>query len=227
MKEILKNKKVVAGVMAAVVIIGATGTYAFYKTQTETVANTFKTGPIKTEIEEEFEGSVQPEATVKKTPRVKNTGSLIAFVRVRVFPSPDIVDYVGSAENNEVAEDKIGLLSGEWSDRAFNVATCQNNQYKSLLGRDENAIYGEPDSESEDKIGWIYSDGYYYFNRPIKPGESTEKLFSGVKIGKSVKDNFDVTVSQESVAASKYKAVKVYDLEKIKSEFEAAEKNQD
>lgn len=33
---------------------------------------------------------------------------------------------------------------------------------------------------------WTEHDGYYYYNKPLKPGESTEKLFTKVTFGKKL-----------------------------------------
>lgn len=218
MKEILKKKKIVASVVAAAIIIGATSTVAYFKTQTKAVENSFTTGSLKTEIEEEFEGQIQKNTTIKKTPHVVNKGAIRVFVRARVLVTPDIADYDDSEDTN-----KIRLLSGTWEGTTFNVATSSDNKYKSLLGKDKDVLYGEPDTDDE-KIGWIYSDGYYYYNKPIVAGESTENIFSGVFVGNDVNVNFDVTVYQESVSASGYNVSKTYDVETIKSVFSDVDK---
>lgn len=217
MKKILKKKKIVASVLALVVIAGTAGSYAIYKAQTSTAANTFTKGKLKTQIEEEFEGEVSPGALIKKTPRVVNVGQTNAFVRVRVTATPDIINY-----SSNVVEDKIQLFSGRWSENNFTVENDKTG-YKTILGKDADVLYGEPD-EGEEKVGWIYSDGYYYYNKPIKRQEETEKVFSAVKIGTNVKYSFDVTVYQESVSASRYDTDKTYDLRTIKSEFSGVDK---
>lgn len=218
MKDILKKKKIIVSILTIVIIAGAASSYAIYKSQTSTAANTFTKGKLKTQIEEDFEGDVSPGAVIKKTPSVVNVGQTNAFVRVRVTATPDIINY-----GNDVINDRIQLLSGRWSDNTFTEIENDKTGYKSILGKDTNVLYGEPD-EGEEKIGWIYSDGYYYYNKPIKRQEKTEKVFSAVKIGTEVKYSFDVTVYQESVSASRYDTDKTYDLDTIKSEFSDVDK---
>ena len=66
----------------------------------------------------------------------------------------------------------------------------------------ESTLY-DPDS---DGTGWYQgTDGWFYYNSPVAPGQNTDNLFDAVKIG-NVTKNFDITVYQEAVFAGSYEA---------------------
>ena len=66
----------------------------------------------------------------------------------------------------------------------------------------ERTLY-DPDSNG---IGWYQgTDGWFYYNSPVAPGQNTENLFDAVKLG-DVTKNFDITVYQEAVFAGSYEA---------------------
>ena len=136
---------------------------------------------MATEIEEEFEGKIKAGSTVKKNPSVKNTGISDVFVRARITVSPE--------------QTEVMLLNGTWNGTAF------SEKGKAVDGiATERTLY-DPDSNG---IGWYQgTDGWFYYNSPVAPGQNTENLFDAVKLG-DVTKNFDITVYQEAVFAGSY-----------------------
>ena len=67
--------------------------------------------------------------------------------------------------------------------------------------------------------GWYQgTDGWFYYNSPVAPGQNTDNLFDAVKIG-NVTKNFDITVYQEAVFAGSYEAGDKAELPVLKGFF--------
>ena len=190
MKEIWKKKKIF--VITIALIVGIIGTAATFGT----VTNTFQAAKVATEIEEEFEGGIKAGSTVKKNPSVKNTGISDVFVRARITVSPE--------------QTEVMLLNGTWNGTAF------SEKGKAVDGiATERTLY-DPDSNG---TGWYQgTDGWFYYNSPVAPGQSTDNLFDAVKIG-NVTKNFDITVYQEAVFAGSYEAKDQVELPVLKGFF--------
>lgn len=105
------------------------------------------------------------------------------FVRARITVSPE--------------QTEVMLLNGTWNGTAF------SEKGKAVDGiATERTLY-DPDSNG---TGWYQgTDGWFYYNSPVAPGQSTDNLFDAVKIG-NVTKNFDITVYQEAVFAGSYEA---------------------
>jgi alternate signal-mediated exported protein len=193
MKEIWKKKKIFVITIALIVgIIGTAATFAIITATAGTVTNTFQVAKVATEIEEEFEGGIRAGSTVKKNPSVKNTGISDVFVRVRITVSPE--------------QTEVMLLNG----------TAFSEKGKAVDGiATERTLY-DPDSNG---IGWYQgTDGWFYYNSPVAPGQNTENLFDAVKLG-DVTKNFDITVYQEAVFAGSYEAGDKAELPVLKGFF--------
>ena len=197
MKEIWKKKKIFVITIALMVgIIGTAATFAIITATAGTVTNTFQAAKVATEIEEEFEGKIKAGSTVKKNPSVKNTGISDAFVRVRITISPE--------------QTEVTLLNGTWNGTAF---TEKGKAADSIAT--ESTLY-DPDG---DGTGWYQgTDGWFYYNSPVAPGQNTDNLFDAVKIG-NVTNNFDITVYQEAVFAGSYEAKDQVELPVLKGFF--------
>ena len=197
MKEIWKKKKIFVITIALIVgIIGTAATFAIITATAGTVTNTFQAAKVATEIEEEFEGGIRAGSTVKKNPSVKNTGISDVFVRARITVSPELTE--------------VMLLYGTWNGTAF------SEKGKAVDGiATERTLY-DPDSNG---IGWYQgTDGWFYYNSPVAPGQNTDNLFDAVKIG-NVTKNFDITVYQEAVFAGSYEAKDQVELPVLKGFF--------
>ena len=184
MKEIWKKKKIFVITIALIVgIIGTAATFAIITATAGTVTNTFQAAKVATEIEEEFEGGIRAGSTVKKNPSVKNTGISDVFVRVRITVSPE--------------QTEVTLLNGTWNGTAFSEKGKAADSIAT-----ESTLY-DPDG---DGTGWYQgTDGWFYYNSPVAPGQNTDNLFDAVKLG-DVTKNFDITVYQEAVFAGSYEA---------------------
>lgn len=70
-----------------------------------------------------------------------------------------------------------------------------------------------PEKEMEDRLileglagaNWVQDGEWYYYTKPVKPGESTTELFNKVKVDYNEKDkpwvDFDIILYQEAVQA--------------------------
>ena len=87
MKSLLTRKSMLIAALA-ILLVGTTitATLAYLSDREEAMVNTFKTGSITTEIEEEFEQ--ESATTFRKEPVVVNTGDSDCYVRARVLASP-------------------------------------------------------------------------------------------------------------------------------------------
>ena len=84
-------------------------------------------------------------------------------------------------------EDKTGVMPGmkvtkivEVKNTGTGAAFLRLYVEKNVNDADGKAMDSEPVILNFNKTDWIYSDGYYYYNRPLKPGETTEPLFTTV-----------------------------------------------
>ena len=51
---------------------------------------------------------------------------------------------------------------------------------KNVYGADQKPMESDPVSLNFNDTDWTYSEGYYYYNRPLEPGKTTEPLFTAV-----------------------------------------------
>ena len=180
MKYLWKTKKVfLITVLLIVGILGTATTFALLTSATGPVINRFSVGDVNTHIEEEFDGKVEAGATVKKTLVIVNDGPSPAFIRARITISP--------------ATD-LELLYGDWTDGNFTSADKKLEK-----------------SSDINMHNWSYNvaDGFYYYHVVTAPKTKyavTTTLFDAVKIGNSIKQNFDITIYQEAVYAEGYEA---------------------
>ncbi len=86
-------------------------------------------------------------------------------------------------------EDKTGVMPGmevtkivEVKNTGTGAAFLRLYVEKNVYGADGTPMNSEPElvSLNFNDTNWTYSDGYYYYNRPLKPGETTEPLFTTV-----------------------------------------------
>lgn len=113
---------VIATVLLLALAIG--GTLAWLSTKDEPITNTFTPSKVTCEVTEGFNGSTG----VKSNVNVKNTGTINAFIRVKLvtYRTNDAGEHIGGTA--EIPNFKLGE-------------------------------------------GWVKHDGYYYYTRPVAPGE--------------------------------------------------------
>lgn len=96
--------------LSLVLVLGLSvgGTLAYLVTSTGPVTNTFTPGEVKTEIEEQFKNDV------KENVKVKNTGTVDAYIRAQIVIN--WVDDEGNivADPGEGADYRLDMGSSEW-----------------------------------------------------------------------------------------------------------------
>ena len=128
------SRKVIVLAIAVVLLLSATvtGTLMYLVSKTTAVTNTFEPAEVTCEVQEDLNG------TVKKDVTVKNTSNIDAYLRVK------LVTY----RVNEKGE-RIGGTA------AIPGFTLGN--------------------------GWFAKDGFYYYNKPVAPGDTPATDLIGYK----------------------------------------------
>lgn len=147
------KKKILAGVVIAICLSFATyGTLAFF-THEDTATNVITSGNIKIELQETAltdDGTVIPFEESQQTIDVMPAESVSKIVKVQNTGDNDAYIRISVEKFIELAE----------------------------------GVEGEPDSElialDFNTDAWTLEDGYYYYNNPLAPGETTSALFNNV-----------------------------------------------
>ena len=86
-------------------------------------------------------------------------------------------------------QDKTGVMPGtkvtkivEVKNTGTGAAFLRLYVEKNVYGADQKPMKSDPVSLDFDNRNWTYSEseGYYYYNRPLEPGKTTEPLFTTV-----------------------------------------------
>lgn len=185
----MKKKIVLLTTFALVALLVAGGTMAWFTANAEQVKHEFKMGtlgikfmlnlsandgPINTEPGKEIGG---------RNVRVKNTGSLDAYVRVKLSPK---------WEDNK---DAGFVLNGDTL----------------VVYRSKNSV--PKDSKHVLAGGWVYKDGYFYYPEALGKDKETPALFQKIQFdGETINDSYqgkaftlkvDADATQAKDAASK------------------------
>lgn len=108
-------------------------------------------------------------------------------------------------------QDKTGVMPGtkvtkivEVKNTGTGAAFLRLYVEKSVYGADQKPMKSDPVSLNFDNRNWTYSEseGYYYYNRPLEPGKTTEPLFTTV--------TFDPLMGNEYQNASAHVKVIAY-----------------
>ena len=103
-------------------------------------------------------------------------------------------------EHNKPFKDKTGVMPGtkvtkivEVKNTGTGAAFLRLYVEKNVYGANQEPMDTEPVSLNFDNRNWTYSEseGYYYYNRPLEPGKTTEPLFTAV--------TFDPLIDRKSV----------------------------
>lgn len=185
MKKFFENKKAFVITLALLIgIVGVGSTMALLSATSNSVINTFASGAVNTHIEEEVDDQpVEPEKAILKQPVIVNDGPSNAFIRARITISP--------------SDAEVTLLAGTWdkldgSDKKFT---------------EESKVFNG--TEFRTNGDWIYSDGYFYYAKPVSADTADDKnvtasLFDAVVLN----ENADITIYQESVFSGQYETGK-------------------
>ena len=108
-------------------------------------------------------------------------------------------------------ENKTGVMPGmevtkivEVKNTGTGAAFLRLYVEKNVYGADQKPMKSDPVSLDFDNRNWTYSEseGYYYYNRPLEPGKTTEPLFTTV--------TFDPLMGNEYQNASAHVKVIAY-----------------
>ena len=84
-------------------------------------------------------------------------------------------------------QDKTGVMPGTKVTKIVEVKNTGTGATflrlyveKNVYGADQKPMDTKPVSLNFDNRNWTYSEGYYYYNRALEPGDTTEPLFTTV-----------------------------------------------
>lgn len=164
-------------VLAVLLVVG--GTMAWFTAETKPVANKFKTGTVKIEVNDIFDTeaaqNVNPGDEYSKVVSVTNKGTKDAYIRVKLTPEwqgglPNVIDVETPEQEMAVLMAKYPLLNNGW-------------------------VYNA-------------SDGWYYYTSVVEAGDSTPNIIEKVKFeGKYMENDyqgkkFTLTVEAGAIQAS-------------------------
>ncbi len=155
-------------VLIVILLALANFTLALLSQRTDNIVNNFSLGEVPIEIDE---GDTDPKEVEwgdnNKPVKIKNTGTVDAVVRVLIIP--------------EFYDKESGDHLGG------NLAVLAAPTGKELeLG--DIVLYFHESFTGNESDNWIFNpaDGYFYYNKVLKPGTTTEQLLSGVDLNDGV-----------------------------------------
>ena len=202
-----KNLKIAAA-LGVVAVVAVGGTFAYYTAQ-QTFENPFSTTDYSTSAVEKFNPAEsnkwEPGATVDKKVTAKNTGEGDVWVRVKfdeawtrdgkplrvnketgVWKAADGLDVFNVKPGTDGKKPEAGVHQ---VDTAGGSSTGATDGY--VLGDTGTVVYknlknystSSTEAYAEDNA-WYYNkdDGYFYYKKTLKSGESTDTLLDGVTL---------------------------------------------
>lgn len=110
------------------------------------------------------------------------THNVITSGKVKI----DLLEWADEKRNTPF-QDKTGVMPGtkvtkivEVKNTGTGAAFLRLYVEKNVYGADQKPMKSDPVSLNFNDTDWTYSDGYYYYNRPLEPGKTTEPLFTTV-----------------------------------------------
>ncbi|MHC5227717.1 BsaA family SipW-dependent biofilm matrix protein [Enterococcus sp. LJL99] len=79
----------------------------------------------------------------------------------------------------------------------YNDTVRDTTVYKYIQLNFENVVTAIPASSTKDY--WLYEDGYFYYSRPLKPGEDSELLLKNVSLSKTTPNRYKGALYQVQV----------------------------
>lgn len=105
-------------------------------------------------------------------------------------------------------KDKTGVMPGtkvtkivEVKNTGTGAAFLRLYVEKNVYGADGKPMNSDPVSLNFSDTEWTYSEGYYYYNRPLKPGETTEPLFTTVTFDPQMGNDYQNASAHVKVTA--------------------------
>ena len=167
----MKRKILLISAIAITLSLIASGTLAYF-TAEETAHNTITTGTIKIQLQE---WSVPPGGGDPE-------------------PFEDVINVLPGTEVSKIVEVKNTGLSSAWIRiKLDELVTFKTGE---TADRDEILISYDVNTEK-----WIEKDGYFYYNDTVKPGETTEPLFTKVIFSEFMGNDYQESVFEVTVHA--------------------------
>ena len=107
-------------------------------------------------------------------------------------------------------QDKTGVMPGtkvtkivEVKNTGTGAAFLRLYVEKNVYGADQKPMKSDPVSLDFDNEEWTYSEseGYYYYNRPLEPGKTTEPLFTAVTFAAEMGNEYQNATAHVKVSA--------------------------
>ena len=202
MRKAMSRKKKIILLSAAAVLLTAilVGSVIAYFAAKEDKPNLVTVGEDDISVAEEFTPPAQSdEFSYRKLVKIDNTGTVPCYVRVRLeFSDSSVQQFASFSSENQGEKDptptddkfKKAFIPDNTSDKSYYVNDLPDGW---VYVWDGNASsYNNP----------AVTNGYYYYTKPVKPGESTDALLSWVKMNYATTADIkahDIFVYAESV----------------------------
>ena len=179
----MKKKIVTLCVVICLLVVAAIGGTLAYFTDNETATNVFTMGKVDIELTETewvAPDAVYPGIAYEKNPVVKNVGDDSAWIRVDVTLS-DAAAFITAAGKYQITD--LSVIFDEHDETKWTRAEIVQDAEKDTL---------------------TYS---YYYNDLLEAGESTDAIFTQVKIPgqfnnadmKAIGENFTITIQAHAM----------------------------
>lgn len=170
----MKRKILILSVLAILVAILAANTLAYFTADTK-AHNVITTGDVDIVLQEWAD-----EARTEK------------------FESP--VGVMPGTEVTKIVEVKNVGTGSAWVRVELTVEVWMGDEYEEGLPADPvHLMYG--DTAGCNTTDWWYQDGYYYYNKPLAPGETTEPLFTSVAFDDQMGNDYQNSTAHVDVNA--------------------------
>lgn len=189
-----QKSKTILTIASGAVLVSLVGVMLAYFIANDNEPNLVGVGEDKITVTEAFTQPAQEqEFKYRKLVKIKNTGSIPCYIRVRLeFSNSDVQNVASFSSENQRENDNPP------PDSSFKSAQIAEGE--------DDYINNLPD-------GWVYiwekntvtpavTNGYYYYTKVVKAGDATNALISWVKMNYLDEDDIqahDVYVYAESV----------------------------
>lgn len=224
----MKNKKLYGLVgVGALAVVG--GTFAYYNAS-QTFVNPFKTSNYGTVATERFNPTGdahdwEPGETIDKKVMATNTGQGTVWVRVKLDETWKLAN--GTEHTITYKTSQNDFLNKFQPNIDMDGNNTHQNPKDGKVKSDEGSVVMKnltfgTNAPTEEKDGWYYLDGYFYYTKPLAQGESTKtplldgvtlykdtdmgyfRNFAGFKVAKKDAEPETIIPSDEIIAESIY-----------------------
>lgn len=180
----MKKRKVMTGSAILLAVLAAAGGILAYLGASDKAENTVEVAHDKIAVTENFPAPSDLAANSSnfydKEVMVENTGNVDCYVRVYAdLPDSKTAEksYYSADGTNYYSAVRDADLSGD-SETTDSGKTLHTRSFVNMLNSQQNGDWiFVPDDDSREKL-----KGYFYYKKPLKPGEKTPSLFTDVMI---------------------------------------------